>query len=139
MEQVPLCCFPFFFFFLMWDPHSGNHLYGHLANAFIFIIINTCFTITMVDGATSNSKKVDSKDSFAPFFELQTADRIRSFTFRPSHSIHFCHKRKDNFILHRSSNARTFLFHNLENLMLQTARPPFSFLFVFIQWRVNVL
>ena len=63
----------------------------------------------MVDGATSNSKKVDSNDSFVP----QIVDRrpqiafnpsIRSFTFGPSHSI-LRHKRKDNF-LRRGSNPQ---------------------------------
>ena len=71
------------------------------------------FTI-MVDGATSNSKKLDSNDSFVP----QIADRrpqiafdpsIRSFTFNPST------QQKRRFPS-PGLEPTSFLIHYLENL-----------------------
>ena len=42
----------FFFFFLIWDPHSGNPRYGHLAKCLYLSSHQYMFTIIMLDGAT---------------------------------------------------------------------------------------
>ena len=73
----------------------------------------------MVDGATSNSKKVDSNDSFVP----QIADRRPQIAFDPSiqsfHSIlpfEFLTPQKTNEVLYKSLprfEPTTFLIHDL--------------------------
>ena len=91
-----------FSFFYVGPPWQESSFYGHLANAFIFIISIYMFTIIMVDGATRRRLIRTTP------FVRRTAD-CRSFdpSIQSFHSI-LRHKRKTKSCIspRRGSNPR---------------------------------